>query len=215
VGGAPVSTQVGIGSVLNAGFREPVIVVLLIAALFDGLSGNPLHSLVLVGAAVALAVARAQERVVLGPERLVGHWGTGPERLERIRSGMARSSIPLLLLPAIAFALVVGWFDRYSVVPSLTVAVVGAAAIGLSWHGPFRDEPLEPVDTSGKTLWVLVAAAIGGWELTNLFLQPSLTTDSWNHPTISVLADPVLGSRIWRSFFLFAWLRLGWGLLKR
>ena len=93
--------------------------------------------------------------------------------------------------------------------------IVGAAAIALSWHGPLRDDPLEEVETSGKVLWMLVFAALGGWELTNLFLQPSLSTDSWAHPTISVLSDPMLGSRIWRSFFLLVWLRIGWGLLKR
>jgi hypothetical protein len=210
------STQVGVGAVISAGIRELVIVCLLVAALFDALSGNPLHTVVLVGAAIALAIARARERVVLGTaERPVGRWERAPEPLERIRSGMARSSIPLLLFPAIGFALVIGWFDRYSIVASFAVAVVGASAIALSWNGPFRDEPLEPVEPSGKTLWVLVVVALAIWELTNLFLQPNLSTDSWRHPTISVLADPVLGSRIWRSFFLFVWLRVGWGLLKR
>jgi hypothetical protein len=208
--------QVGFGAVVRAGVREPVIVCLLVAALFDELSGNPLHSIVFVGAAVALAITRARERVSLGTgERPVDAWSEAPESLARMRSGLGRSSVPLLLLPAMGFALFVGWFDRYSVVASLAVAVVGAFAIALSWHGPFRDEPLEIVEPSGKTLWVLVVVALAGWELTNLFLQPTLTTDSWAHPTISVLADPVLGSRIWRSLALFGWLRVGWGLLRR
>lgn len=213
---APAPTQAGVGSVLNAGIREPVIVCLLVAALFDTLSGNPLHSIVLAGTAVALAVTRARERVRLGAAASpVGNWGDPPNGLARMRSGLGRSSIPLLLLPAIGFGLVIGYFDRYSLVASLAVAVVGATAIALAWHGPLRDEPLEEAETSGKLLWVLLFAAVGGWELTNLFLQPSLSVDSWAHPTISVLADPVLGSRIWRSFFLLAWLRVGWGLLKR
>ena len=210
------STRVGVVSVLNAGIRELVIVCLLVAALFDTLSGNPLHTVVLVGAAVALAIARARERQVLGTaERPVGRWGRAPEPLERIRSGIARSSIPLLFFPAVGFALVIGWFDRYSIIASLAVAGVGSSAIALAWNGPFLAEPLEPVESSGATLWVLVVVALAIWELTNLFLQPNLSTDSWRHPTISVLADPVLGSRIWRSFFLFVWLRVGWGLLKR
>jgi len=144
-----------------------------------------------------------------------GVWGEPPNLIARVRSGIDRSSIPLLLLPTVAFALVIGWFDRYSVIASLSVAGVGAAAIALAWHGPFRVEPVEAVEPSGKTLWVLVVVALSGWELTNLFLQPSLSTDSWAHPTISVLADPALGSRIWRSFFLVVWLRVGWGLLRR
>jgi len=206
----------GVAGVFRAGIREPVIVCLLLAAFFDELSGNPLHFIVLVGAAVALAVARARERVALGTsERSIGAWGTPPDVLARARDGLARSSVPLLLLPAIGFALAIGWFDRYSVVSSVAVAFVGAAAIALSWHGPLRDEPLEPVETSGKTLWMLVVVALAMWELANLFQQPSLSLDSYRHPTISVLTDPFLGTQFGRSVALLVWLRVGWGLLKR
>jgi hypothetical protein len=100
-------------------------------------------------------------------------------------------------------------------VASFAVAVTGALAIALSWHGPLREEPLEPVEPSGRMLWTLVIVALSGWELTNLFLQPSLTTDSWAHPTISVLSDPLLGSWMGRTLFIVVWLRAGWGLLKR
>jgi hypothetical protein len=206
----------GMAGVVRAGIREPVIVCLLLAAFFDELSGNPLHFLVLVGAAVALAVARARERVALGTsERPVDAWGTPPDLLARVRHGLGHSSVPLLLLPAVGVALVIGWFDRYSAVASASVAVIGAGAIAVSWHGPLRDEPLEPVETSGKTLWMLVVVALAIWELANLFQQPSLTLDSYRHPTISVLTDPLLGSPLGRSVALLVWLRVGWGLLKR
>ncbi len=210
----PVS--VGVADTVRAGVHEPVIICLLVAALFDELSGNPLHFLILVGTAVALAITRARERVALGTaERPVGLWGDPPELLAGIRSVLARSSIPLLLIPAIGFALVFGWFARYSVVPSLAVAAVGAVGIALSWHGPLREEPLEPVERSGKVLWMLVIVALSIWELTNLFLQPNLSTDSYRHPTISVLSDPFLGTHIGRWLALLLWLRIGWGLLRR
>jgi len=213
---SPVAPSVGVGATVRAGVREPVILCLLLAALFDELSGNPLHFLVLVGAAVALAVSRARERVALGTsERPVGRWGEPSELVGRLRNGLARSSKPLLVLPAIAFALVVGWFDRYSVPPSLAVAGVGAFAIAVSWNGPLRDEPLETVETSGKVLWMLVVVALAAWELANLFQQPSLTLNSYRHPTISVLSDPFLGTPVGRMIALLLWLRVGWGLLKR
>jgi hypothetical protein len=211
-----VPPRVRPGAVLRAGVHEPVIVCLLVASFFDELSGNPLHCIVLVGTAVALAFARAHERAALGTgERPVGLWGDVPELLGRMRMVLARSSVPLLLLPAVVFAVAVGWFDRYSVVASLAVAAVGAVAIALSWHGPLRDEPLEAAETSGTTLWMLVVVALAGWELTNLFLQPTLSTDSWAHPTLSVLTDPILASRIGRSFAMLVWLRIGWGLARR
>jgi hypothetical protein len=208
--------SVGVAATIRAGIREPVIICLLVAALFDELSGNPLHFLILVGTAVALAVARARERVALGTaERPVGMWGDPPRALARVRSALARSSIPLLLVPAIAFALAVGWFQRYSVVASLAVALVGAVGIAVSWHGPLRDEPLEPVERSGKVLWMLVIVALSAWEVTNLFLQPTLSTDSYRHPTLSVLTDPLLATHLGRWLALLVWLRIGWGLLRR
>jgi hypothetical protein len=211
---AQAAEAAGAGGAFSAGIREPIVVCLLLAAMFDELSGNPLHSIVLVGTAVALSIVRARERVTTGARRET-QWGDPPPLLARMRSVIDRSSIPLLLLPAVGLALVIGWFDRYSVIASLAVAAVGVTAIALSWHGPLHDEPLEPVEPVGKVLWALVVVALAGWELTNLFLQPSLTADSWAHPTLSVLSDPVLGSPIGRSLMLFAWLRVGWGLLRR
>jgi hypothetical protein len=60
-----------------------------------------------------------------------------------------------------------------------------------------------------------VFVALGLWELTQLLLQPSLTTDSQAHPTLSVLTDPVLGTHPGRSIALFAWAAFGWFLLQR
>jgi hypothetical protein len=56
---------------------------------------------------------------------------------------------------------------------------------------------------------------LGLWELTQLLLQPSLTTDSWRHPTISVLSDPILASHPGRTIGLILWLLFGWFLLDR
>jgi hypothetical protein len=55
---------------------------------------------------------------------------------------------------------------------------------------------------------------LGLWELTQLLLQPTLTTDSYAHPTISVLTDPLLASHVGRSILLFVWLAAGWFLVR-
>ena len=60
-----------------------------------------------------------------------------------------------------------------------------------------------------------MVVALGLFELTNLLLQPSLTTDSYAHPTLSVMTDPVLASHPGRSAVLFLWLALGWFLFRR
>ena len=57
--------------------------------------------------------------------------------------------------------------------------------------------------------------ALSLWELISLLLQPSLTTDSYAHPTISVLTDPVLASHPGRTIVLILWLAFGWFLLRQ
>ena len=57
--------------------------------------------------------------------------------------------------------------------------------------------------------------AAGLWELSALVQQPSLTADSYAHPTISSLADPLLGSHPGRSLALAIWLGLGWLVVRQ
>jgi hypothetical protein len=56
---------------------------------------------------------------------------------------------------------------------------------------------------------------LSGWELQALFFQPTLSTDSYAHPTISTLTEAGLASHFGRSLALLVWLALGWFLLER
>jgi hypothetical protein len=68
---------------------------------------------------------------------------------------------------------------------------------------------------AGTAAWAALLGLSGVWELAALFFQPSLDTDSYAHPTISTLTDPVLVSAPGRSAVLAAWLGLGWYLVRR
>ena len=57
-------------------------------------------------------------------------------------------------------------------------------------HKGRRDVP--PLDPIGAIAWVSAFVGLALWELAALLLQPSLTTDSQVHPTISVLTDPTM-----------------------
>ena len=205
----PAAAGVTVASSFRAGARDPVVACLLLAALFDGISGNVPHSLLLAGTAVALAITDARAKVGLATDPPA----TGV--LADARDVLARSSAPLLATCGIAFALVVGWFGRYSWPATLPVLVVGAFGIAFAWGGPLERSDEQSIEPIGVVAWAVVIVALSGWELTNLFLQPSLTTDSFRHPTMSVLSDPFLASRIGRAVGLFAWLRIGWGLVRR
>jgi len=67
----------------------------------------------------------------------------------------------------------------------------------------------------GTLAWVVVLVTGCLWELYALLQQPSLTTDSYAHPTISTLTDPLLATSPGRSVVLFAWVAFGWYLVER
>jgi hypothetical protein len=116
----------------------------------------------------------------------------------------------------LAFVVVVGGFDRYSWPATVAVVSVGAMAIAAAWRRPVQEGPEQArLDPVGAAAWAAVFIALGLLELTNLLLQPTLKADSYAHPTLSVLTDPILASAPGRSVALLLWLAVGWSLLER
>ncbi|MDQ6658977.1 MAG: hypothetical protein M3Z00_12290 [Actinomycetota bacterium] len=58
---------------------------------------------------------------------------------------------------------------------------------------------------------LIVAALI---ELSSFLLQPNAQTDSYDHPTLSTLISPLLGSPILRAVALACWFTAGWWLVR-
>ena len=86
----------------------------------------------------------------------------------------------------------------------------------LSWPGPLHRRPEPgPIGTVGAVAWMSVFIGLGLWELTQLLLQPNLTTDSYAHPTISTLSDPIFATHPGRTIGLLVWLLFGWFLVRR
>jgi hypothetical protein len=129
-----------------------------------------------------------------------------------------RSRLPLLawLAACALYVIVVGSFSRYSWPATLAVVGLGATVVVSGWTGPRHTRPAPgrpPI--AGLALWGMVLVVGCLWELSSLLEQPSLTTDSYAHPTISTLTDPVLSSWVGRSVILVGWLGLGWLLVER
>jgi len=182
--------------------REPVVAIMLVAAFFDGISGNPIHALLLGGVAIALG-----RDIALGEP-------TPPTSLAQRGGRLPRTWIVMAL--SAAFALAVGAFPRYSWPTTAGVVAASAAAIAVAWRGPLIERPDPgPLPRVGVVAWTSVLVAGALWELEALLLQPSLTADSQQHPTISTLSDPALATHLGRTLIMLGWLAVGWFLLRQ
>ena len=221
--GRPVAITPGQAAL--SGLRQPLVGILLLIGLCSAISGKPLDGFLMATVAVLLAwdAARARLRAWPGyagadsarsqaqrdstgaPERLGSRWR--PARLTVTTAGIAA---------ALVYATVVGDFSRYSWPVTIAVVALGCLMIAIAWQGPVRSRPALTGRPLRRTwLWALVLVTGGGWELSSLLQQPHLTTDSYAHPTISALSDPVLASHPGRTVFLGGWLALGWFLAGR
>ena len=107
-------------------------------------------------------------------------------------------------------ALVGGALPSFSSGANLLVLGVGGTLfwLGLSGRVPRRPGPGR---LPRRALWWLVPVGIlGAVEATN-YLSGSTAA----HPTLSLLADPILDGRLVRSAVYFGWLNAFWGLVRR
>lgn len=208
-----------------AGVREPVVLILLLIAYFTWISGKPLDGLLMLVVGVCLAWDTARRAAQAGQQEVsqqeAGQMGGGPAGVA-MRQGpppvtaWRRRLLVLAWLAAALYVVLVGSFSRYSWPATVAVVGLGVAVVVTGWRSP-RDSRPAPVKlpATGLALWGLVLVAGCLWELSSLLEQPTLTTDSYAHPTISTLTDPVLSTWAGRSVILVAWLGLGWFLVER
>ena len=239
----PATAQTARRSSFLMGLRDPVVLILLLAAVFDGISDNWVHALFLGGVGIALAgdvyrrrgtneiAGRTSPDVPVEADDACAPGGAAGtitfarggaaamEKPDMRSSSRAESSAFWTVLYAsagIAYALVVGGFPRYSWPATLAVAGLGLAIIARGWaEPPARSSAPSASERRGVIAWTAVFVAGALWELAALLLQPDLMTDSYAHPTISVLSDPLLLTHTGRSLALLAWLGCGWFLVKR
>jgi hypothetical protein len=202
---------------------HPVVLTFAIAAYFSYVSGDTVGAAYLLAVGLALAWDHARRRArrsscAAKPGR-PGRRGRIPvfsrESAERRRAAMQRLLIPAVLAGA-GYAAVVGLFQRYSWPATIAVCIPAAAGVLVAWRvsAGSATEP-ERLSRAGVAPWALVWAAASVWELTALYLQRNLGTDSYAHPTLTYLANPVLASAPGRSAVLFGWLAFGWYLARR
>jgi hypothetical protein len=196
-----------------AGLRAPVVWILLAIAFFTSISGKPVDGVLMLIVAVGLAWDAG--RRALRPPEAGGI--PAPARALARRGGRRRPLAAGALVAAGAvYAVVVGSFSRYSWPATAGIIGLGTIVVLIGWHGPVRARPDGGrLPVAGTLAWVVVLVAGCLWELSALLWQPSLTTDSYAHPTISTLTDPLLATSPGRMVVLFAWVAFGWYLVER
>jgi hypothetical protein len=207
-------TSISPGQAVLFGFRQPVVAVLLLIALCTAISGKPLDGVLMVAVAALLIFDTARIRLR----------GTRPDTAATARPDEPRNSgrrgqtwAGLAVVAACGlYAAFVGSFSRYSWPATAAVVAVGCLVVAMGWQGPLRHRA-ELTGTAQRRSWLWGVIVVGGgsWELSSLLQQPHLTTDSYAHPTISALTDPLLAGHPGRSLVLGAWLFVGWLLVSR
>ncbi len=225
-------TPISAGQAVLSGFRQPAVAVLLLIALCTAISGKPLDGVLMLTVATVLVadVARtklhrpapatvasrddtptfSRQASPASPARAVHR--TRPHRPSRRRAlaGLAALSAGGL------YAGFVGSFSRYSWPVTMAVVAVGCLVVAVGWQRPLRQRPaLTGTAHRRSWLWAAIVILGGSLELSSLLLQPHLTTDSYAHPTISALADPLLAGHPGRSAVLALWLLVGWFVVGR
>jgi hypothetical protein len=211
---------------LPRGLVHPVVLTFVTAAVFSYLSADAVRAAYLLAVGLALAWDHARPKPFppateptgvaesrIGASRPVAVFSI--ESAGRRRAAMRRLLLPAVVA-AVAYSLIVGWFPRYSWPATILVTVPSVAGVLVAWRVSAGSQRTPaPLHWAGIAAWAFVWAGASVWELAALFLQPTLSTDSYAHPTLSVLANSVLGAWPGRSVVLFGWLAFGWYLARR
>jgi hypothetical protein len=221
----PPATQtsarsVSLGRATVSGLRQPIVAILLLIALFTTVAGKPLDGFLMLAVAILLTfdAARTRRRSAAGnPGTNLAAQPVASAPADPSRRGLRRLSATVASLVAGAtYCVIVGSFSRYSWPVTASVVALGCLMIAIGWQGPLRSRPqLRGKPLRRAWLWGVVLVSGGLLELGSLLEQPHLTTDSYAHPTVSALTDPLLASHPGRSAVLGGWLLTGWFLAGR
>jgi hypothetical protein len=118
---------------------------------------------------------------------------------------------PLILVPVFALISLVGaLFPSFSVGANLLVLAAGGTLfwLGLSARLPRRGSPRRL--SSQAAWWLVPALTLALLELVNFGFG-----STYAHPTLSLLADPMLEDYPARAVAYFGWLMAYWALVRR
>lgn len=109
------------------------------------------------------------------------------------------------------YSWVVGGIPSFTSAATIAVAVPWVVLALIAWlYPPKRVPPPDRLDVTGTSYWAIVTILFFEWEAAG-FRDGS----EWWHPTLSVVAGPLLDYHLVKSVAFAAWLMAGWGLIRR
>jgi hypothetical protein len=135
------------------------------------------------------------------------------DRLTELATQPARQTWtrPIVLVPAGALvAALGGLLPSFSARANVYVLLVGGALFWLGLSGRVPRRPSRSAAEGVAMWWLLPLAVLVVAELVNFGLG-----STYDHPTLSLLADPVLDHYLPRALGYAAWLAAFWGLVRR
>jgi hypothetical protein len=118
---------------------------------------------------------------------------------------------PIVVVPVFVFiSAVAGLFPSFSLSANLLVLAVGGTLFWLGFTGKVPKRPGPGRLTKQAAWWLAPALFLAIVELVNFGFG-----STYEHPTLSLLADPLLTDYLVRSTVYFGWLAAFWGLIRR
>ncbi len=178
-------------------WRDLPILIMIIAGLFHFGRGAEVDGLVFVTIGITLVVAELRDR---------------REVLPRRAEPLGRQWILLGALLCLGYGLLVGQWALASAPVIIAVAIPGLLILPLAWRvGPPRANRAPRT----KWVWAGVMILVCLWELISFLSQPDPQTDSYDHPTLSAILNPMFQHEPFRVVVLIAWLAIGFWLARR
>jgi hypothetical protein len=120
----------------------------------------------------------------------------------------SRASPPVVVPLFAVLALVGGRLPSFSPAATLYVLALGGVLTWLGLSGRVSRQPVAP--QHGAVWWMLPVAVFLPVEMTNYVLG-----STYEHPTISILLDPLVDGELAKSVVYFGWLVAFWALGRR
>lgn len=175
-------------------WRQPAFLIIVIAGCFHIFRGAPVDGVIFLVLAAGLVVTRHRELPVAAPPT------NRPDTY----------AVAGVVLGCALYGWVVGHWTPNTVPVRLAVAVPGLLIIPFAWRVPAVSRKLP----GRPWLWALAGVLVCLWELTSFLFQPDPTMGVYEHPTLSVILDPLFSTASLRSILVGVWLALGVALFR-